>query len=311
MTANTHITVLLEEATKALLVKKDHWYIDATFGKGGHTQKILNAGGKVIAFDIDKAAISSGKEIFASSIVPGNLILIRENFAQIFPVIQSLKEDRQINEIDGVLFDFGTSTEQLKSEDRGFSFDGDSPLDMRMDDRLGVQAKDLLALIPADQLEELFRDLGGETDARKIARAIKSSPVPITTTKQLSNLILKISGKQKGKLHPATKVFQALRIAVNTELENIMMGLPQALEILAQKGRIVTIAFHEGEDREVKTTFKLWEAENKGENLTKKPVVPTAEEIKNNPRSRSAKMRIFEKNTSDQQKLDQQTNEIE
>lgn len=306
MTENAHITVLLEEATEALLVKKGHWYVDATFGKGGHTRKILSAGGKVIAFDMDQDAISAGKETFASSIVPGNLILIRENFAQISPIIQSLKEDGQVNQIDGILFDFGTSTEQLKSEDRGFSFDGDGPLDMRMDDRLGVQAKDLLAIIPADQLEELFRELGGETNAKKIAKAIKSNPVPVTTTKQLSDLILKISGKQKGKLHPATKVFQALRIAVNTELENIMMGLPQALEILAENGRIVTIAFHEGEDREVKSTFKLWEEENEGENLTKKPVVPTTEEIKNNPRSRSAKMRIFEKN-----KLGKQTNEIE
>jgi len=290
-----HITVLLEEATQALLIKKGNWYIDATFGKGGHTQKILDAGGKVIAFDFDHQAIEYGNKIFASEINPGNLILIRENFSKIFPIIESLQEDCQVGDIKGILFDFGTSTEQLKSNNRGFSFDGDGPLDMRMDDRLGVQAKDLLALIHVDQLDELFRDLGGEHDSRRIAKAIKNSPTPITTSKQLTDLIIRNKGKQKSKLHPATKVFQALRIAVNTELENIMMGLPQALEILANKGRIVTIAFHEGEDREVKTTFKLWEEENKGENLTKKPVVPTAEEIKNNPRSRSAKMRIFEK----------------
>ncbi|MBU0974628.1 16S rRNA (cytosine(1402)-N(4))-methyltransferase RsmH [Patescibacteria group bacterium] len=290
-----HITVLLEEATQALLIKKGNWYIDATFGKGGHTQKILDAGGKVIAFDFDHQAIEYGNKIFASEINPGNLILIRENFSKIFPIIESLQEDCQVGDIKGILFDFGTSTEQLKSNNRGFSFDGDGPLDMRMDDRLGVQAKDLLALIHVDQLDELFRDLGGEHDSRRIAKAIKNSPTPITTSKQLTDLIIRNKGKQKSKLHPATKVFQALRIAVNTELENIMMGLPQALEILANKGRIVTIAFHEGEDREVKTTFKLWEEENKGENLTKKPVVPTAEEIKNNPRSRSAKMRIFKK----------------
>ncbi len=294
MNNNEHITVLLEEATKALMVKKNHWYIDATFGRGGHTQKILDAGGKVIAFDFDHKAIEYGNEIFASVINRGNLILVRENFSKIFPIIESLKEDGQIGDISGVLFDFGTSTQQLKSDERGFSFDGEGPLDMRMDDRLGVQAKDLLALIHVDQLEELFRELGGENDARRIAKTIKSSSIPITTSKQLSNLIIKIKGNQKGKLHPATKVFQALRIAVNTELENIMMGLPQALEVITQ-GRVVTIAFHEGEDREVKSTFRLWEEEGKGENLTKKPVVPDTKEIKENPRSRSAKMRIFEK----------------
>jgi 16S rRNA (cytosine1402-N4)-methyltransferase len=298
---NEHITVLLEEATQALLVKKGNWYIDATFGRGGHTKKILEAGGKVIAFDFDHQAIEYGNKIFASEInpesgvKPGNLILIRENFSKISEIIRSLQEDGQVNEISGILFDFGTSTQQLKSIEKGFSFDGDGPLDMRMDNRLGVQAKDLLALIHVDQLEELFRDLGGEHDARRIAKAIKSSSEPITTSKQLTELIIKNKGKQKSKLHPATKVFQALRIAVNTELENIMMGLTQALEILDNKGRIVTIAFHEGEDREVKNTFRLWHQEEKGENLTKKPIIPTAEEIKNNSRSRSAKMRIFEK----------------
>jgi len=295
MTNNEHITVLLNEATDALFVKKDHWYIDATFGRGGHTQKILSAGGKVIAFDFDHEAIEYGNSIFASAIKPGNLILVRENFSQIHQAIQDLKENNQIGSIDAILFDFGTSTEQLKSQSRGFSFDGNAPLDMRMDDRLGVQAKDLLALIPADQLEELFRDLGGENDARRISKAIKNSPEPIVTNKQLSDLIIKIKGKQRNKLHPATKVFQALRIAVNTELENIMTALPQALEIISAGGRIVTIAFHEGEDREVKNTFKLWEKENKGENLTKKPLIPTKEEINDNPRSRSAKMRIFQK----------------
>ncbi|MCB9812810.1 MAG: 16S rRNA (cytosine(1402)-N(4))-methyltransferase RsmH [Pseudomonadales bacterium] len=293
MTNNQHITVLLNEATKALQVKKNHWYIDATFGRGGHTQKILEEGGKVIAFDVDQEAIEFGKKMFGSSIKPGNLILVRENFANISSIISSLREDGQIEDIDGILFDFGTSTQQLKSNERGFSFEGDGELDMRMDNRLGVKAKDLLALIPTNQLEELFREFGGENDARRIAKAIKNSPHPITTTKELSNLIINIKGRQQGKLHPATKVFQALRIAVNTEIENIMMVLPQALELLNSEGRIVTIAFHEGEDREVKNTFKLWEQEEKGENLSKNPIIPTNEEIKGNSRSRSAKMRIF------------------
>lgn len=293
MKNNQHITVLLNEATKALQVKNNHWYIDATFGRGGHTQKILEDGGKVIAFDVDQEAIEFGRKMFESSIKPGNLILVRENFSNISSIISSLREDGQIENIDGILFDFGTSTQQLKSEERGFSFEGDSELDMRMDDRLGVKAKDLLALIPTNQLEELFREFGGESDAKRIAKAIKNNPHPVTTTKELSDLIINIKGKQQGKLHPATKVFQALRIAVNTEIENIMMVLPQALELLNSEGRIVTISFHEGEDREVKNTFKLWEQEKRGENLSKKPITPTNEEIKSNSRSRSAKMRIF------------------
>lgn len=294
--SNEHITVLLEEATNALLIKKGEWYVDTTFGRGGHTKKILEAGGKVIAFDFDQEAIDFGSKAFVESITPGNLILVRENFSKISSIISSLKEDGQINQINGILFDFGTSTQQLKSEERGFSFDGDGPLDMRMDDRLGVQAKDLLAIIPADQLANLFFELGGETDGKRIAREIKNSPTQITTSKQLSELIVKVKGRQKNKLHPATKVFQALRIAVNTEIENISIALPQALDILSKNGRVVTIAFHEGEDREVKRTFKLWEEKNIGTNLTRKPITPTDGEIEINQRSRSAKMRIFEKN---------------
>ena len=293
MNNNKHITVFLEDAVEALGVQKGRWYIDATFGRGGHTRKILDEGGKVIAFDVDQDAIEYGQRIFASEIAPGDLILIRENFSKLASVIESLKEDGQVNEISGVLFDFGTSTQQLMSESRGFSFDGDGPLDMRMDDRLGVQAKDLLALVPANQLEQLFREYGGEESARKIARAIKDSHEPIVTSKQLSDLIVKIKGPQKGKLHPATKVFQALRIAVNTEIESIKTSLPQALEVIENEGRIVTIAFHEGEDREVKNTFKKWEEDGRGENLTKKPISPSEEELAQNPRSRSAKMRIF------------------
>ncbi|MBP7740917.1 16S rRNA (cytosine(1402)-N(4))-methyltransferase RsmH [Candidatus Woesebacteria bacterium] len=294
--SNEHITVLLEEAANALLIKKGEWYVDATFGRGGHTKKILEAGGKVIAFDFDQEAIDFGSKAFVESITPGNLILVRENFSKISSIISSLKEDGQINQINGILFDFGTSTQQLKSEERGFSFDGDGPLDMRMDDRLGVQAKDLLAIIPADQLANLFFELGGETDGKRIAREIKNSPTPISTSKQLSELIIRVKGRQKNKLHPATKVFQALRIAVNTEIENISIALPQALDILSKNGRVVTIAFHEGEDREVKRTFKLWEEKNIGTNLTRKPITPTDGEIEINQRSRSAKMRIFEKN---------------
>jgi len=289
---NTHITVMLEDAVEALEVQKNHWYIDGTFGRGGHTKAILNAGGKVIAFDFDQEAIEYGTQNFAKEIENQSLILKRENFAQLSDVIVQLKNENKITQISGILFDFGTSTQQLTSADRGFSFEGDGPLDMRMDQRLGVQAKDLLAIIPEKQLTDLFRDMGGETDAKRIAKAIKSSPTPISTIKQLTELIDKVKGYRRGKLHPATKVFQALRIAVNTELDNILEMLPQALNILEKKGKIVTIAFHEGEDKIIKHTFKSWESRNLG-STTKKPFNPSETETSTNPRSRSAKMRVF------------------
>lgn len=287
---------MLEDSINALNVKPNHWYVDGTFGRGGHTKEILKAGGKVIAFDFDQDAINYGKEKFKSEITNGNLILIRENFAYLSDTISSLKKDNKVDKIDGFLFDFGTSTQQLTSQDRGFSFEGEGPLDMRMDQRLGVQAQDLLAVIPEKQLINLFREMGGETDAKRIAKAIKLSETPITTTKQLADLILKVKGGRRGRMHPATKVFQALRIAVNTELDNITDMLPQSLNLLESAGKIVTIAFHEGEDKIAKHTFRSWESRKLGTNEHKKPRTPSETELINNKRARSAKMRVFIKN---------------
>ena len=297
---NTHITVMLTDAVEALQIKSGQWYIDGTFGRGGHTQEILNAGGNVIAFDFDKQAIEYGQEKFADEIKNGQLILIRENFSHLADTVLTFKEKHSISKISGILFDFGTSTEQLTSKERGFSFEGDGPLDMRMDQRLGVQAKDLLAIIPEKQLAELFSVMGGERDAKRIARAIKKSPEPITTIEQLRKVILQNKHVKKNqKIHPATKVFQALRIAVNTELDNIIEMIPQALNLLENNGRIVTIAFHEGEDRIIKHTFKNWESRNLGYLTTKKPLSPSDAEQEKNPRSRSAKMRVFVKGTNE------------
>jgi 16S rRNA (cytosine1402-N4)-methyltransferase len=290
---NKHISVMLEDSVNALDVQPNHWYVDGTFGRGGHTQEILNAGGKVIAFDFDQEAINYGNEKFKSEINSGKLILIRENFSNLSDIISSLQKDNKITVVDGFLFDFGTSTEQLTSEKRGFSFEGEGPLDMRMDQRLGVQAQDLLAVIPERQLIQLFRDMGGESDAKRIAKAVKASQEPISTTKQLADLILKVKGGRRSGIHPATKVFQALRIAVNTELDNISDMFPQALNLLNKGGKIVTIAFHEGEDKIAKHTFKCWESRNLGSNESKKPHTPSDIELLNNKRARSAKMRIF------------------
>jgi 16S rRNA (cytosine1402-N4)-methyltransferase len=292
-----HITVLLKEAVDNLQVKSGNWYVDATFGGGGHTELILNNGGKVIAFDFDQSAIEMGQERFRKEIDSGKLILVEANFTKLKEELRIIKSQHDIKKISGVLFDFGTSTDQLMNKERGFSFLGEGDLDMRMDQNLGVKAKDLLALLSEKQLTDTFFQLGGETEAKKIAKEIVSDRkkgVMINSNQDLVTLIEKVK-KSRNKTHPATKVFQALRIIVNDELNNILDSLPQALEVVESGSRIVAISFHEGEDRIVKSTFKNWQETEQGTLITKKPLTPSEEAIKDNPRCRSAKMRIFEK----------------
>lgn len=298
MTDPIHLAVLLTQAIDALRIQPGYWYLDATFGRGGHTRKILLAGGKVLALDFDHQAIDWGTRHFASQIAEKKLILVRENFDQLGKIAKKLRGENKISEIKGVLFDFGTSSEQLTSTDRGLSFSGDDQqLDMRLDQRLGVKAKDLLAVLSEKQLRKIFAEYGGEKDARKIAKKIvneRKSGEQINTISQLVKIIESSKKeRRRGIRHSATKVFQALRIAVNDELDNIRRALPTALDVVENSGRIVTISFHEGEDRIVKNKFKKWEQEKKGKVITKKPIKPNETEINNNPRSRSAKMRVF------------------
>jgi len=289
-----HITVFLNQAVELLNVKANHWYVDATFGGGGHTRNILSKGGHVLAFDFDERAIEMGKEEFASEIASHKLVLVQENFANLE---KTIKTHQLEGKIDGLIFDFGTSTDQLMSEERGFSFSGLGELDMRMDKNLGVKAKDLLALLSEKQLTEVFSTYGGELEAKKIAKAIvaqRKAGKFISTNQDLVKLVEK-NKSYRGKTHPATKVFQALRIVVNDELANIEHVLPQALKVINGGSRIVTIGFHEGEDRQVKVAFRNWEEKGFGTIVTKKAIEPSEEEVQNNPRSRSAKLRAFEK----------------
>lgn len=287
---------MLPEALDCLNIKANHWYVDATFGQGGHTQEILALKGKVIAFDYDEKNIIAGTEKFAAQIEDKSLILIRENFNQLKKVVDQLQ---QSGNISGILFDFGTTSEQLTTDKRGLSFHGDDQeLDMRLDQRLGVKAKDLLAIMDQKQLQKIFEVFGGETEARKISKKIvelRKSNQFITSVSQLTTLISEIKHHPSRNIHPATKVFQALRIAINNELENIEQALPQALEIINSDGKIVTLAFHEGEDRIIKHNFKKWEQKGKGIQDPKKVLMPTKEEILKNPNSRSAKLRGFAK----------------
>ncbi|MBU1966873.1 16S rRNA (cytosine(1402)-N(4))-methyltransferase RsmH [Patescibacteria group bacterium] len=295
MTKIKHIPVMLIETIRALDIKPDQWYVDATFGQGGHSREILNRGAKVVAFDYDQNNIEANQDTFALEIKAKSLILIRENFAQLERIISELDLS-----IAGILFDFGTTSEQLLSTDRGISFEGeDQELDMRLDDRLGVKARDLLAVLGEKQLQKILEVFGGEREAKKITRTIikkRRAGEFITTVGQLVKLVRDTKTHRPSRIHPATKVFQALRIAVNDELSSIDRALPQAIKILKPGGKIITIAFHQGDDRIVKNYFREWERVNKGQQLTKKVIKPTAEEISNNPGARSSRMRIFEKN---------------
>jgi 16S rRNA (cytosine1402-N4)-methyltransferase len=303
MNDKKHVTVMLKEAVDFLQIEKGAWYVDCTFGRGGHTEAILKEGAKVIAFDFDQESVEKGKERFAKEIKNGNLILIRENFNKLTGVLEKIKKENKISEISGILFDFGTSTDQLMSENRGFSFSNEyAELDMRMDGRLGVKASDLLKVLTTKEVARIFREFGGEGRARAIAKNIENmkyeNPENLNTVGALLMAVSQTYGNQKGKKNPATKVFQALRIVVNDEINNIEQALPQALENVKPEGRIVTISFHEGEDRLAKQTFSNWESNNKGEKVRNKAIKASKEEVLENPRSRSARLRVFERNAS-------------
>lgn len=296
-----HQPVMLEEALSALQVESGQWYLDATFGAGGHTQAILEAGGKVVALDFDQTAIEAGQKKFTSEIETGHLILKRENFDQLKKIIKNLQQQNLIENIQGVLFDFGTTSDQLTSKKRGLSFQGEKEeLDMRLDQRLGVKAKDLLAVMPQDQLQQVFSEFGGEHEAKTISQAIvekRKENEFITTVDELVTLIEKVKKHPPRHIHPATKVFQALRIAVNDELSNIERALPQALEILKPQGILITIAFHQGEDKLAKNFFRDWEKEKQGQRVNKNVIIASEQELAKNPRVRSAKLRIFRKSS--------------
>lgn len=299
---SNHQAVLVKEVLENLNPQKGNYYIDATFGRGGHSREILNQGAKVIGFDFDQTSIDKAKELFKKEIDSKQLILFRENFNKMDECLSNLKKSLNL-EISGILFDFGTSTDQLMSKDRGFSFEaGDEVLDMRMDDRLGVKACDLLKLLDEKQLAKMLFQYGGETEARAIARKIvavrKKDPNSLDKVGTLVEIIDQVKSHQYGqKINKSTKTFQALRVIVNDEIRNIETTLPVALKILreskASDKRIVCISFHEGEDRLVKTFFKEIEAKNLGKLINKKALMATEEELKNNPRARSAKLRAF------------------
>ena len=297
--AKFHEPVLLKEVIQYLRVKKEKKYLDATVGGGSHTEAILKFGGKVLAIDCDPEAIKAARHYLASACPPGKHCswrLARGNFKDIYSIA---KKEGFLNAA-GVLFDLGVSSYQLGKAERGFSFNLEGPLDMRMDPRLKVTAADLINGLNKGELDELFSKFGQEYYSRRFAEAICRARElkPIKTTGQLVEIIGRALPPGKGKrsrLHPATRCFLALRIVVNDELSNLKTALFQARKLLESEGRLLVITFHSGEDRIVKQFFRHQEEGGKLRIITKKPICPTAEETKRNPRSRSAKLRVAEK----------------
>lgn len=289
-----HIPVLLDESIKALNVKPKGFYIDCTLGDGGHSNKILSqlsSQGLLLSIDQDQNAIDFVKNYYN---IPDNWIIKKDNFANLKKIVASLKIDK---EVDGVMMDIGLSSRQLEqSGNRGFSYkEKDEPLDMRMDQELNVTALDLLKVLKVHELTKLFKVYGEERFAKPIAKAIKEDISEINTVGDLTNLIYNVVPVAQSNKNPSRRVFQALRIAVNDELNSLKEGLDNAFEILTTGGRIAVISFHSLEDRIIKDFFNEKEESRQGKLVNQKPITATKEEINRNPRSSSAKLRVLEK----------------
>lgn len=271
-------------------------YVDGTVGEGGHAEEILKASGPagyLLALDRDGQALQRARKRLEA--FRGRIAFRQENFRDL-----ALALDREgLGPADGILLDLGLSSTQLEQAERGFSFLKEGPLDMRMDQRGSRTAGDLVNRLPERDLARIFREYGEERWAGRIARAVVRTRVgtPIATTTQLSDLILRAVPKRyHGRgIHPATRVFQALRVAVNDELGALEEGLDAAAGRLKPGGRLCVISFHSLEDRRVKHGFRRYEREGRMKVLTRRPVLPGPEEVAANPRSRSAKLRAAER----------------
>jgi len=302
-----HIAVMLEEAVEGLAVKPTGIYVDCTFGRGGHSRKILEklgAQGRLIALDRDIAAVDS-----AASIQDVRFQIVHQHFADLEQTLAVLG----LNAVDGVLLDLGISSPQIDIGERGFSFRFDGPLDMRMDQTTGQTAAEFIAEATEQKLAEVIKTYGEERFAKQIARAIvaqRAGGNAIVTTKQLAKIVADAIPKIEPGQDPATRTFQALRIYLNQELEELSLVLPQCLKVLAPGGRLAVISFHSLEDRIVKQFVRAEQDRDdlpanfpvRAKDLPQprmkaigKAVKPSAEEVKKNPRSRSAVLRVAER----------------
>jgi|TARA_B100001971_G_scaffold214512_1_gene252357 16S rRNA (cytosine1402-N4)-methyltransferase len=286
-----HIPVLQKEVLQYLNPKPNKNFIDCTFGGGGHADNVLERigpKGKILGIDRDS-------EILNGAELKDRIIFVCDNFVNLKDIVKKEK----FGPVQGILFDLGYCSWHLEKSERGFSFLINESLDMRYDPQSILTAEKIINSWPEKEIETILRELGEERFAKRIARGIISQRTvnPIKTTFQLIEAIKKAVPfwYQRKKIHFATKTFQALRITVNNELDNLKEALPQALEILEPGGRLVVISFHSLEDRIIKNFFKSLAKEGSLKILTKKPVIPTLKELKVNPRSRSAKLRAAQK----------------
>jgi 16S rRNA (cytosine1402-N4)-methyltransferase len=308
MNSNAHVPVLLGPVLEGLDIKAGGCYVDGTFGRGGHSSAILerlNADGRLIAFDRDPQAIAAAPDTLIGD---PRFELIRGDYAEL---ATSIGERELTGRVDGLLLDLGVSSPQLDEAERGFSFLRDGPLDMRMDPDSGVPARRWLEQVEERELRRVLKKFGEERDAVRIARAVVAAreSAPLTTTTQLADIVAAAAPKHGQKKHPATKTFQAIRIFINRELEQLQSVLEQSINVLAQGGRLCVISFHSLEDRIVKRFIR--DASRESEQYRGMPDVPeefrpkfrsvgkamtaTAEEIATNVRARSARLRVAER----------------
>lgn len=306
-----HVTVLLHETVDQLNIKPDGIYVDCTLGGAGHSHYLLSQlseKGHLYAFDRDSVAIENAKEVLKEYIDKGMVTFIKSNFSNIKEELHK----RSVYGVDGILYDLGVSSPQLDVIERGFSYANDAPLDMRMDQEQSLSAYEVVNEWDYHELVKIFYRYGEEKFSKQIARTIENvrQKAPIASTGQLVDIIrdsMPMAAKRKGG-HPAKRVFQAIRIAVNDELGSIERSLEDALDLLNNGGRISVISFHSLEDRIVKTMFREYstpketliklpvlpvEYESDFQLVVRKPILPTQEEIEQNSRSKSAKLRVI------------------
>ncbi|MBI4847783.1 MAG: 16S rRNA (cytosine(1402)-N(4))-methyltransferase RsmH [Nitrospirae bacterium] len=286
-----HIPVMLKEITEMLQPQKNGIYVDVTVGLGGHAEGVLQRalGCTLIGIDRDEKALEIARERLSNY---DNVHLVQDNFSNMKTVVNGLG----FNKVNGMLLDAGVSTLHLKSEGRGFSFMKDEPLDMRMDQRQGPTAEDVVNNYSEQDLALIIWKYGEDRFSRKIARAMvyARKKKPITSCKELADIIEKAIGR-RGRIHPATRTFQAIRIEVNKELEELSTAVESGADLLEQGGRFCVLSYHSLEDRIVKNAFKKLAKEGLFNIITKKPLVPSRQEQQLNPSSRSAKLRVGEK----------------
>jgi 16S rRNA (cytosine1402-N4)-methyltransferase len=284
--------VLVSEAIRFLAVRPEGSYIDATLGAGGHSEEILKrlGPGRLLGLDRDPMALEVARARLAGC--GGKFMMQHGNFAE----IDALHTASGLPPVDGVLADLGMSSLQLEAASRGFSFSVPGPLDMRMDPGSETSAADIVNQAKEVDLADIIYRLGEERHSRRVARAIvKARPYRFTT--ELAQVVTRAIPSRAGlhQIHPATRSFMALRLAVNGELDNLEQFLDKVLTVLRPGGRVVILSFHSLEDRPVKQAFRRWQDEDRATTLTRKVIRPTEDEVQSNPRARSAKLRAAEK----------------